>query len=101
MVEPTESESLAELDRFVDAMNGIYEEIMEITEGKYPAHDNALINAPHPEYECVADEWKHAYPRSKAVYPLPYVAENKFWVNVARIDDAFGDRNLVARLGEE
>lgn len=101
MVEPTESESLAELDRFVDAMNGIYEEIMEITEGKYPAHDNVLINAPHPEYECVADKWKHAYPRSKAVYPLPYVAENKFWINVARIDDAFGDRNLVARLGEE
>ena len=101
MVEPTESESLAELDRFVEAMNNIYEEIMEIVEGKYPVHDNVLVNAPHPEYECVADEWKHAYPRSKAVYPLPYVAENKFRINVARIDDAFGDRNLVARLGEE
>jgi len=101
MVEPTESESLAELDRFVAAMNSIYEEIMEIVNAKYPAHDNVLVNAPHPEYECVADEWKHAYPRSKAVYPLPYVAENKFWIHVARIDDAYGDRNLVARLCED
>jgi glycine dehydrogenase len=101
MVEPTESESLAELDRFVAAMNSIYKEIMEIVEGTYPADDNVLVNAPHPEYECVANEWKHVYPRSKAVYPLPYVAENKFWINVARIDDAYGDRNLVACLCED
>lgn len=98
MIEPTESESLAELDRFAAAMNSIYEEVMEIAEGKYPADDNVLVNAPHPEYECVADEWDHPYPRSKAVYPLPCVAENKFWINVARIDDAFGDRNLAASL---
>ena len=98
MIEPTESESLAELDRFVDAMQQIHNEIIEVSRGEYSAEDNVLINAPHPEYEAVADEWKHAYPRSKAVYPLPYVAENKFWVNVARVDNAFGDRNLVACL---
>ncbi|MEA4949983.1 MAG: aminomethyl-transferring glycine dehydrogenase subunit GcvPB, partial [Petrimonas sp.] len=100
MIEPTESESLAELDRFIDAMQQIHAEIIEVSRGEYTAEDNVLVNAPHPEYESVADDWKHAYPRSKAVYPLPFVAENKFWVNVARIDDAYGDRNLVACLCE-
>jgi glycine dehydrogenase len=56
------------------------------------------VNAPHPEYEVVADDWNHAYPRSKAAYPLPFVAENKFWVNVARVDNAYGDRNLIPTL---
>ncbi|KUL17744.1 MAG: Glycine dehydrogenase, partial [Proteiniphilum sp. 51_7] len=98
MVEPTESESLAELDRFVAAMEQIHEEIIEVSRGEYSLEDNVLVNAPHPEYEAVADEWKHAYPRSKAIYPLPFVAENKFWVNVARVDNAYGDRNLVACL---
>ncbi len=98
MIEPTESESLAELDRFVDAMQQIHEEIIEVSRGEYTLEDNVLVNAPHPEYEVVADEWKHAYPRSKAAYPLPFVAENKFWVNVARVDNAYGDRNLVACL---
>jgi len=98
MIEPTESESLAELNQFLSAMIQIYEEIKEVSRGEYTKEDNVLVNAPHPEYECVADEWKHAYPRSKAAYPLPYVAANKFWVNVARIDNAFGDRNLVACL---
>ncbi len=98
MVEPTESESLAELDRFVEVMNQIHEEIIEISRGEYTREDNVLVNAPHPEYEVVADEWTHAYPRSKAAYPLPYVSENKFWVNVARVDNAYGDRNLVASL---
>lgn len=98
MVEPTESESLAELDRFVAAMEQIHEEIIEVSRGAYSLEDNVLVNAPHPEYEAVADEWKHAYPRSKAIYPLPFVAENKFWVNVARVDNAYGDRNLVACL---
>jgi len=98
MVEPTESESLAELDRFVAAMEQIHEEIIEVSRGEYSPEDNVLVNAPHPEYEAVADEWKHAYPRSKAIYPLPFVAENKFWVNVARVDNAYGDRNLVACL---
>lgn len=100
MVEPTESESLAELDRFVEIMNRIHEEIIEVSRGEYTLEDNVLVNAPHPEYELVADEWKHAYPRSKAAYPLPCVAENKFWINVARIDDAYGDRNLISCLCE-
>lgn len=100
MIEPTESESLNELNRFVGTMLQIYEEIMEVQQGKYTLEDNVLVNAPHPEYEVVADEWNHAYPRSKAVYPLPFVAENKFWINVARVDDAYGDRNLVSCLCE-
>ena len=100
MVEPTESESLAELDRFVEVMNQIHEEIIEVSRGEYTREDNVLVNAPHPEYEVVADEWKHAYPRSKAAYPLPYVSDNKFWVNVARVDNAYGDRNLVACLSQ-
>ena len=98
MIEPTESESLAELDRFVDAMTQIHNEITEVQNGDYTLEDNVLANAPHPEYEAVADEWKHAYSRSKALYPLPFVAENKFWVNVARVDNAYGDRNLVTCL---
>ena len=95
MVEPTESESLSELDRFVDTMNQIHEEIIEVSRGEYTAEDNVLVNAPHPQYEVTADEWNHTYSRSKAAYPLPFVAENKFWVNVARVDNAYGDRNLV------
>lgn len=98
MVEPTESESLAELDRFVAVMDQIHEEIIEVSRGEYTREDNVLVNAPHPEYEAVADEWNHAYPRSKALYPLPFVADNKFWVNVARVDNAYGDRNLVTCL---
>ena len=95
MIEPTESESKAELDRFVDAMLSIYNEIKEIENGVADKTDNVLVNAPHPEYAIVVDEWNHAYPKTKAAYPLPWVAENKFWVNVARVDNAFGDRNLV------
>ncbi len=98
MVEPTESESLSELDRFVEAMIEIHEEIIEVSRGKYSKDDNVLVNAPHPEYEITADEWTHSYSRSKAAYPLPYVKENKFWVNVARVDNAYGDRNLVSSL---
>lgn len=98
MVEPTESESLVELDRFVEAMREIHEEIIEVSRGKYSADENVLVNAPHPEYIVVADEWRFNYPRSKAAYPLPFVRENKFWVHVARLDDAYGDRNLVTTL---
>ncbi|HQI42831.1 MAG TPA: aminomethyl-transferring glycine dehydrogenase [Dysgonamonadaceae bacterium] len=98
MIEPTDSESLAELNRFVDAMLRIHDEIIEVSRGEYTFEDNVLVNAPHPEYEAVADEWKHTYPRSKAIYPLPFVAQNKFWVNVARVDNAYGDRNLVSCL---
>ena len=96
MIEPTESESLAELDNFVAAMHSIWQEIQEVKEGRADAKDNVLLNAPHPEYEAVANEWDHAYPREKAVYPLPSVRENKFWINVARVDNTLGDRKLVA-----
>lgn len=98
MIEPTESESLAELNRFVDTMNQIWEEIKEVENGAYSKEDNVLVNAPHPEYEACADEWNHAYPRSKAIYPLEFVKNNKFWINVARVDNAFGDRNLITCL---
>jgi len=95
MIEPTESESLAELDRFAEAMLQIYAEIKEVENGTADATDNVLLNAPHPEYSIVSDEWNHPYSRAKAAYPTAWVAENKFWVNVARVDNAFGDRNLV------
>jgi glycine dehydrogenase len=95
MVEPTESESLAELDRFADAMLQIFAEIKEIENGTADATDNVLLNAPHPEYSIVSDEWNHPYSRAKAAYPTEWVAENKFWTNVARIDNGYGDRNLV------
>ncbi|MDR1372743.1 MAG: aminomethyl-transferring glycine dehydrogenase [Dysgonamonadaceae bacterium] len=98
MIEPTESESLSELDRFVSAMLDIKGEIDEIASGKADASDNVLINAPHPQYEVCDDEWRHVYPRSKAAFPLDWIGENKFWINVARVDNAFGDRNLVCRL---
>lgn len=95
MIEPTESESKAELDRFAQAMLQIFDEIKEIENGTADKTDNVLINAPHPEYALVADAWNHAYTRQKAAYPASWVAENKFWVNVARVDNAFGDRNLM------
>lgn len=99
MVEPTESESLAELDRFIEVLDCIWKEIKEVEAGVYNREDNVLKNAPHPEYEVTADEWHHAYPRSKAAFPLQWIHDSKFWLNVARVDNAFGDRNLVARIG--
>lgn len=98
MIEPTESESLTELNRFIAVMNQIWIEIKEIEEGKFTKEDNVLVNAPHPQYEITADEWKHSYSRSKAAYPLEYLRDNKFWINVARIDNALGDRNLISCL---
>lgn len=98
MVEPTESESKAELDRFVEVMECIYKEIKEIEEGKVSKEDNVLKNAPHPEYEMTADEWKHEYSRSKAAFPLEWLHDSKFWINVARVDNAYGDRNLIPTL---
>lgn len=95
MVEPTESEPKEELDRFIEALKTIREEIEEIGTGKADATDNVLKNAPHTHLVVTADEWKHAYPRSKAAYPLPWVAANKFWPYVGRVDDGYGDRNLV------
>ena len=98
MVEPTESESKAELDRFVEVMECIWNEIKEVEEGKASKEDNVLKNAPHPEYEVTADEWKHAYPRTKAAFPLEWLHDSKFWINVARVDNAYGDRNLIPTL---
>ncbi len=96
MIEPTESESLWVLDNFVSVMKTIWEEIQEVKEGRADREDNVLLNAPHPEYEVVADTWNHAYPRSKAAYPIESVRENKFWVNVARVDNTLGDRKLLS-----
>lgn len=100
MVEPTESESLAELERFVDAMLIIRREIADIAEGRADKTDNVLLNAPHPEYEVTADHWHHPYSRREAAYPADWVADNKFWIPVARVDNGFGDRNLVAKFGK-
>lgn len=97
MIEPTESESLAELDRFVDAMLHIREEIAEIERGDADPQDNVLLNAPHAEYEVV-EEWNHPYSRAKACYPTDWVAQSKFWIPVSRVDNGFGDRNLVAKF---
>ncbi len=95
MIEPTESESLWELKNFVEVMLTIYQEIQEVREGKADKNDNVLVNAPHPEYEVVANEWTHSYSREKAAYPIDSVRENKFWINVARVDNTLGDRKLL------
>lgn len=98
MIEPTESESKHELDQFIDALLTIRAEIAEIERGEADPKDNVLVNAPHAEYEIVANEWTHPYSREKAAYPTDWVRENKFWVPVCRVDNGFGDRNLVARF---
>lgn len=98
MIEPTESESLAELDNFVEVMLSIWQEIEEVKNGTASKEDNVLINAPHPEYEAVADNWEHSYGRQKAVYPTENVRNNKFWINVARVDNTLGDRKLLPTL---
>lgn len=95
MIEPTESESKAELDNFIEVMVHIREEIAEIESGKADKEDNVLVNSPHPEYEIVGDNWTHPYSREKAAYPIQSVRENKFWINVARIDNTLGDRKLL------
>ncbi len=95
MVEPTESEPLAELDRFIEAMIAIRREIQEIIDGSADRDDNVLKNAPHTQAMVTADEWRHPYSRQKAAFPMSM--EAKFWPPVTRIDDAYGDRNLVSR----
>jgi len=96
MIEPTESENQAELDRFCDAMIAIKQEIDEIARGEFSPTDNVLVNAPHTVAECAADEWEHSYSRSKAAYPLPYLHDGyKFWPSVSRVNNAHGDRNLI------
>lgn len=100
MVEPTESESLAELNRFVDALNSIYNEICCVEKGECDKEDNVLKNAPHPANEVVSDDWNHAYKREQAAYPVEWLRLNKYWPPVARVDDAYGDRNLFCTCGD-
>jgi len=95
MVEPTESESVQELDRFVEALITIRNEIDEIKNGQADAIDNALRNSPHTAEMLIADNWNHKYSREKAAYPLKWVADNKFFPAIGRIDDGYGDRNLM------
>ncbi len=95
MVEPTESESLAELDRFCDAMIAIRGEVDRVVSGEWPADDNPLVHAPHPAEDVLSDSWNRAYPREVAAYPLPTLRKDKYWPPVSRIDGAFGDRNVV------
>ena len=95
MIEPTESESREELDRFCDAMLAIREEIREIETGAADASDNVLKNAPHSASHLLSDDWPHPYSRDKAAVPLEWVRQRKFWVPVGRVDNAYGDRNLV------
>jgi glycine dehydrogenase len=95
MIEPTESESKSELDRFCEAMIAIRQEIQEIEDGVADRKDNVLKNAPHTAQEAVSDHWTHPYSRLKAFYPLPFVKINKFWPSVGRIDNFYGDKNLV------
>jgi len=95
MVEPTESESKAELDRFCDAMIAIRKEIEEVVAGRVDKKDNILKHAPHTARSVCANEWARPYTREQAAYPLPYVRENKFWPAVARVDNVYGDKNLI------
>ena len=94
MIEPTESESREELDRFCDAMIEIRKEIRAVEEGKQPKDGNVLKMAPHPQPDLMRNEWDRPYPREQAAYPLPWLREKKFWPSVARVDDAYGDLNL-------
>jgi len=95
MIEPTESEPLEELDRFCEALLSIRKEISDIEEGRYPRENNLLKNAPHTLADSLDENWPFPYSRSQAFRPLPYVAENKFWPFVNRINNALGDRNLI------
>jgi glycine dehydrogenase len=95
MIEPTESENKQELDKFIQAMISIRAEIAEISQGKYDWQNNVLKNAPHTMTRCLSDQWDKPYSRDKAVFPLDWIRDNKFWPSVARIDNAWGDRNLI------
>ncbi len=95
MIEPTESEDKAELDRFCDAMISIREEIKAIENNIADVNDNVLKNAPHTQFVVTANEWNHTYSRQQAAFPLPYVAQNKFWPSVSRVNNTVGDRHLI------
>jgi glycine dehydrogenase len=94
MVEPTESEDKAELDRFCDAMIQIRKEIEAVVTGRADKRDNVLKNAPHTAAAVASSDWTHSYSREEAAFPLPFVRANKFWPSVGRIDNPYGDRNL-------
>ena len=95
MIEPTESESKDELDRFCDAMVSIRHEIQSIEDGKLDREDNPLCNAPHTVHEIGRDDWSHPYTREQAAWPKEWLRDAKFWPSVGRVDNAYGDRNLV------
>jgi glycine dehydrogenase len=95
MIEPTESESKEEIDRFCDAMISIGKEIKAIEDGEMDAEDNPLKNAPHTIDMVSVDEWNHAYSREQAAYPLPSLRDDKYWAPVGRVDNVFGDMNLI------
>ena len=99
MIEPTESESKQELDRFIDALNSIFDEIKAIEKGESDKDDNVLKNAPHTAEVVSADGWEHTYSRQKAAYPLEWIKENKYWVPVGRVNNAWGDRHLICTCG--
>jgi len=100
MIEPTESESKAELDRFCDAMIAIRGEVAEIEKGTAPRQGNLLKNAPHTAAALLATEWPHPYPRAQAAYPLPFVRAAKFWPPVGRLNNVLGDRKLFCTCPE-
>lgn len=95
MVEPTESESKGELDRFCEAMISIHSEIKAIETGRMDPQNNVLKNAPHTAEAVISDKWDRPYPREQAAYPAPWTRQHKFWPAVGRIDNVYGDRNLV------
>jgi glycine dehydrogenase len=95
MVEPTESEPLAELDRFCDAMIAIRGEIAHVESGAWPKDDNPLKNAPHTAEALLKADWAHAYSREQAAYPVPGLKRQKYWSPVGRVDNVWGDRNLM------
>ena len=95
MIEPTESENLEEMDRFCNAFISIKKEIDKVEQGEFDKIDNPLKNAPHTYEELTADVWSHKYTREQAAFPLKYLKENKFWPPVSRVDNVYGDRNLV------
>jgi len=97
MIEPTESESKQELDRFIEALDTIFREIKEVENGEADKTDNVLKNAPHTAEMVTSDEWEHSYSRQKAAYPLEWVKINKFWAPVGRVDNAWGDRHLICK----
>lgn len=95
MIEPTESEDLTELDRFCDAMIAIRGEIDQVVSGVWPLEDNPLVNAPHTQADLAAAEWQHPYSRTLACFPTPHTQAAKYWPTVNRVNNVYGDRNLI------